>query len=63
MKTIPNDNKELFKYNVYYYGFNKIVKYELVIVDQNKVISYQENKDNSEITVLKDDEQDEESER
>lgn len=28
-------------YNVYYYGFNKIVKYELVDVDNKPILSYQ----------------------
>ena len=57
LNSIPNDNKELYKYNVYYYGFNKIVRYELNDVNKNKTISYQENKDNRVITIVENDEE------
>ena len=38
--------KEIFEYDVYYYGFNKIFRYELKHADSGLMFSYQENKDN-----------------
>ena len=44
---IPKDDKKLVEYNVYYYGFNKIFRYDLKLISNDMTLSYQENKDNN----------------
>lgn len=47
LNEIDKDNKILYKYSVYYYGFNQIVAYELEDVKNNYLIQYKiDNNDN-----------------
>ena len=44
-------NKDFYSYSTYYYGFNKIVKYELYSYDKDLSLTYKTEKDDSVISL------------
>ena len=55
LKVANMDEKNIFSYSTYYYGFNKIVQYDLNIYEKNIFISYKEEKNKTTLLVNKDD--------
>lgn len=49
VKNLPDGN--YFSYNTYYYGFNKIVEYELYIYDYDIDITYKVEKENDTVNI------------
>ena len=45
------EDKTILEYNVYYYGFNRIVEYQLKLVDADVTIDYKEEKNNYTFTI------------
>ena len=58
ISLLPEENEDIVKYSVYYYGFNKIFRYELYFYDYDITVGYQNNKDNDIINVFKPGEED-----
>lgn len=50
-ELLKDKNKEIFSYSTYYYGFNKIVMYDLYLNESKALISYKEEKDTDTIRI------------
>lgn len=54
LKEIPENDEKLFAYSTYYYGFNKIVEYDLDLYKSGYSIKYKDDGDIDDITISND---------